>query len=98
VQGADDNHLATAAAAGAAAFAVQLESTINAGDPLSAVLSGEATAIAGAAVAAGQYVITNAAGQFVPSVAIGDLVTGRALSSAAVAGDEFVLLVQPFIR
>lgn len=98
VQGADDAHLATAAAANAPAFAIQAESILNAGDPLLAVLEGETIAIAGAAVAAGQYVITDAAGRLVPSAAIGDNVVGRAISSAAVLGDEFVILVSPFIR
>ncbi len=98
VQGADDAHLSTAAAANAQALGVQAESTLYAGDPISAVLWGETTAIAGAAITAGQYVITNAAGQFVPSTAIGDNVVGRAISSAAVLGDEFVIFVNPFIR
>jgi hypothetical protein len=98
VQGANDYTAATAAAANALAIGVQAETTVFVGDPVSAVILGEATAIAGAAVAAGQYVVTNAAGQFVPSAAVGDNVVGRACSSAAVAGDEFVIFVNPFIR
>ena len=98
VQGADDNHLSTAAAANAQVIGVQAESTLNAGDPLTAVLSGEATCIAGAAIGAGTYFIATATGQFIPSTAIGDNVVGRAVSSAALAGDEFVGFIQPFIR
>jgi len=98
VQGANDSTLATAAAANAVPIGIQEESTIYAGDPVSAVLWGEATAIAGAAVNAGQYVVSNAAGQLIASTAVGDNVVGKALSSAALAGDEFVILVSPFIR
>lgn len=98
VQGANDNTLATSAAANALPIGIQEETTVFVGDPVSAVLLGEATAICGAAVAAGQYVVSNAAGQLIPSAAIGDNVVGRAISSAAVAGDEFIIFVSPFIR
>ena len=43
-------------------------------------------------------VVATATGEFIPSAAAGDYVIGRAISSAAVAGDEFVLMVDPFIR
>jgi len=98
VQGANDYTLSIGAAANAVAIGIQEESTLNAGDPLSAVLWGEATGIAGAAVTAGQYVILNAAGQLVPSTAVGDNVVGKAISSAALAGDELIVFVSPFIR
>jgi Uncharacterized conserved protein (DUF2190) len=98
VQGADDNHMIPAAAANAPAFGVQNEPSVSIGDPIAVTLKGEATAIAGAAIVAGAYVITDNQGRFVTSVTAADLVVGRALSSAAVAGDEFVLLVQPFVK
>jgi hypothetical protein len=98
VQGANDFTANQCAAANAVCIGVQDESTYNAGDPLSCVQLGEAPAIAGAAVAAGQYVIATAAGQFIPSAAIGDNIVGRAVSSAAIAGDEFVIFVMPSIR
>lgn len=98
VQGADDNHVAIAAAANAVVLGVQQESTSNAGDPVSAVLDGETIAIAGAAITAGQWVICTATGQFIPSTAVADNIAGKALSSAALQGDEFVIFVKPSIR
>ena len=98
VPGADDNHVVTASAANANALGIQEEATIAAGAPVSVIRSGEAACEYGAAVQAGQYLITNAAGQLVPSAAAGDNVIGRAISSGSSAGDYGVVFVAPFIR
>lgn len=98
VQGADDNHVVAAAAANANAFGIVEESTVNVGDAVSIIMSGEAVAVYGAAVAAGQYLITDAQGRLVPSAAAADNVVARAISSGAVAGDYGVVRIGPFIR
>lgn len=98
VQGASDAQLVPATVANSQVIAIAQESTINVGDPLSAVVEGEAVGIAGAPVVAGQYVVTNAASQLVPSAAVGDNVIGRAVNSQATVGGEFVVFVNPFIR
>jgi hypothetical protein len=99
--GSGDNYLATAAAAGAQCIGVQSEASAYAGDPITCVELGEAIAIAGAAVNAGQYVKTNAAGQLIPvtgTAGDGEQIVGRAKSSAEAAGDEFVVFVLPSVN
>ena len=91
--GGGDDYAATAAAAGALAIGIQEEASVNAGDPISVIDLGEATAIAGAAVNAGQFCKTNATGQLIPVTTVGDVIVGQARSSAAAAGDEFIILV-----
>lgn len=91
--GSGDDYAATAAAANALGLGIQEEASVNAGDPISIVDLGEAVAIAGAAVASGQFCKSNAAGQLIPVTTVGDIIIGQARSSAALAGDEFVLLV-----
>lgn len=91
--GSGDDYAATAAALNALGIGIQEEASVNAGDPISVINLGEATAIAGAAVNAGQFCKTNAAGQLIPVTTVGDVIIGQARSSAAVVGDEFVLLV-----
>ena len=53
--GSGDDYAATAAAANALGLGIQEEASVNAGDPISIVDLGEAVAIAGAAVASGQF-------------------------------------------
>lgn len=98
VQGAGDDYGAVAAAANAVCLGVQEESSVNAGDSITVIDLGEGPAIAGAAVAAVQYVKCTAAGQFIPIAAVGDNIVGQAKSSAAVQGDEFVLMVLPSVN
>ena len=78
---AGDNYLATAAAGNAVVIGVQEEPTLYAGDPLACIELGDATAIAGAAVNAGQLVKCTATGQFIPVTSVGDNIAGRAKSS-----------------
>jgi hypothetical protein len=94
--GSGDSYAATAASADVVCIGIQEEASVNAGDPIAVIQGGDAVGIAGAAVAAGQFVKTNAAGQLIPSATTGDQVVGQALSSAASAGDEFLLAVRPF--
>ena len=98
VQGANDSTLAIAAAANAPAFAILEETIVNAGDTISAVYQGEAVAIIGAAVVAGQYLVTDAQGRLVPITgAANQNVVARAVSSGSNAGDYIVVLVSPDI-
>ena len=96
--GSGDDYAATAAAANAVCIGVQEEPSYNAGDPISVIDLGEAAAVAGAAVNAGQFVKCTAAGQFIPVTTVGDNIVGQAKSSAALAGDEFVLCVMPSVN
>jgi hypothetical protein len=96
--GSGDDYAVTASAANAVCLGVQEESSYNAGDSISVIDLGEAIAIAGAAVNAGQFVKCNAIGQFIPVTATGDSIVGQAKSSATNAGDEFVLLVLPSVN
>jgi hypothetical protein len=96
--GSGDNYRAVASVANSIVLGVQEESSVNAGDNIASIELGDAVAIAGAAIAAGQYVKNNAAGQFVPVAAVGDNIAGYAKSSAALAGDEFVLFVVPSVN
>lgn len=97
IQGADDNHVLPATA-NAVCLGFLEEDALNIGDPASVIETGEAVAIIGAAVAAGQYLIANAAGQLIPSTAAADQVIARAISSGAVLGDYITVLITPFIR
>lgn len=92
VQGADDNHAALAGA-NAQALGIQQEDTINAGDPLAVVRWGEAVAVIGAAVAAGQYLSTDSLGRLVPVTPGSANVVALAISSGSNAGDFIIVLV-----
>ena len=96
VQGSDDNHMVVASAPNAAAFAILEESNVNAGDVISAVYEGEAVAVIGAAVAAGQQLVTDALGRLVPATAgTNQNIVARAVSSGTAAGDYIVVYVNP---
>jgi len=96
--GSGDDYAATAAAANAVCLGVQDEASVSAGDPIGVVDLGDAVAIAGAAVAAGNFVKCTATGQFIPITTAGDNIVGQAKSSAALQGDEFILCVMPSVN
>jgi hypothetical protein len=96
-QGASDGAAVTSTG-NAPPLGIQEESSVNAGDPISITRDGEAYAVIGAAVNAGQYVISDALGRVVPSTAVGDNVVGQAMSSGTTINDEIVVFVRPFIR
>jgi hypothetical protein len=96
--GSGDSYLATASVANSIVVGVQQEASTNAGDPIAAIELGDAIAIAGVAIAAGVYVKNTATGQFIPVTTAADNIAGRAKSSAALAGDEFVLFVLPSVN
>jgi|ERR1039457_4839206 len=71
------------------------------GDPFPVVEDGETVAIAGAVITAGQYVKADATSRFIPAVGAagtGEEIAGRAQSSAAVVGDEFIIDVAPSVK
>ena len=71
------------------------------GDPFPVVEDGETVAIAGAVITAGQYVKADATSRFIPAVGAagtGEEIAGRAQSSAAVAGDEFIIDFAPSVK
>jgi hypothetical protein len=71
------------------------------GDAFPVVQDGETVAIAGAVIAAGQYVKADATSRFIPAVGAagtGEEIAGRAQSSAAVAGDEFIIDFAPSVK
>jgi hypothetical protein len=96
--GSGDNYLAVAAAANVQCRGVQEESSVNAGDSIACIELGDGIAIAGAAIAAGQYVKNTANGQFIPVTTAADNIVGYAKSSAALQGDEFVIFVLPSVN
>lgn len=97
VQGVADDQAAVAGTANVICLGIQEEANINAGDAIAVVELGDAVAIAGAAVAAGVYVKCTNAGRLIPVTTAADNIVGRAKTSAAANGDEFLLLVLPSI-
>jgi hypothetical protein len=73
----------------------------NVGDAFPVVQDGETVAIAGAVIAAGQYVKADATSRFIPAVGAagsGEEIAGRAQSSALVIGDEFIIDFVPSVK
>jgi hypothetical protein len=97
IQGANDSLIAVAGA-GASAAGIVEENVANAGDPASIIREGEAVAVIGGAVAAGQYLITDAQGRLIPTAAAGDQVVAQAISSNPNAGDFIVVQITKFTR
>ena len=88
-----------ASAANAQAIGVA-DFTAVSGAPVRVTRQGDTQAVAGAAIAAGQYVKTNANAQLIPvtgTAGDGENIVGRAESSATAAGDLFVLYVNPSV-
>lgn len=99
-QGVNDGGVGSITVLGARAVGVQQEATVNIGDAVLVVESGETIAIAGAAVVAGNYVKADATGRLIPVTGTaggGEEVIGRAVSSQATVGGEFVVEVKIFI-
>jgi hypothetical protein len=97
VRGTDDNTVAIAGA-NVSVLGFIDESNINAGDDIGIVEGGEVLVPIGAAVAVGNWLITNASGQVVPTSAAGDNIVGQALSSNSNAGDFIVMHINQFVR
>lgn len=93
----DDNHVAIAGA-NVAVLGFVDESNINIGDAIGIIEAGEFYAPIGAAVTAGQFLITNANGQLIPTAAAGDSIVAMAITSGANSGDFIVALVCQFVR
>jgi hypothetical protein len=97
IAGALRNSVALPGGANVRALGVTAAATVNVGDPVTVIESGEVTAIADAAIARGQWVMVNAAtGQLAPIGAVAGTnyeTVGVALEAAAAQGDEFLLLV-----
>jgi len=94
VQGTADNQANTPAAAAARCLGVASENAAI-GDATQIVTSGEAIAIAGGAVVAGDIVKMDANGKFVAGNAADVETAGKALTSAAADTDQFVIFVAP---
>lgn len=95
-QGADDNTVALAGV-GDTAFGVTAETDLVNKGFGGIVVEGETIALAGAAITGGQWVKADATNRLIPATVSGDKVLGRAVSTAAAAGDEFVVDVRPFV-
>jgi hypothetical protein len=95
IQGASDL-LVAVAGANAIVLGFQNEDTVNIGDPVAVTMEGEAVAIIGAAVAAGQALTTDANGHMVPATP-GQNVSAIAVSSGAVALDFITVRVVRFV-
>jgi hypothetical protein len=95
--GAASNSVKLPTGANVRALGVTANATVNVGDPVTVIESGEVTAIADAAIARGQWVMINAVtGQLAPIGAVAGTnyeTVGIALEAAAAQGDEFLLLV-----
>ncbi len=91
----DDNHVAIAGA-NVTILGIIDESTINIGDAIGIVESGECYAVIGAAVSIGQWLVTDGSGRLIPSTNTGDNVVAQAKSSGSSAGDFIVVQVGQF--
>lgn len=67
-----------------------------AGHPATIAYAGASKAVAGAAIAAGARVTSDANGAVITAATAGDAVIGVALAAAAAAGDIIPVLINPF--
>jgi hypothetical protein len=93
----DDNHVAIAGA-NVAILGFVDESNINIGDAINIIEAGEFYGQIGAAVTAGNFLITDASGRLIPTAAAGDNVVAMALTSGTSANDFIVAIVNQFVR
>jgi hypothetical protein len=92
--GTADDQVKAPTGAGVRCEGIVEETTLAAGDPVRVVRTGECIAIAGGVVARGDFVkIGGTNGRQVTTTTANDELVGRAVSSAAADGDEFVLEV-----
>jgi hypothetical protein len=97
-QGGADNAVILPTGSGQRCIGIVQETDVAQSGLLNIVWEGETIAIAGAAIAADQDLIANAAGQLIPSVTDLDPVLARAVTSAAALGDEVVVQLTRFIK
>jgi len=97
-QGGSDGAVILPTGSGQRCIGLVAESDLALTGELLIVWEGEAIGIAGAAIAADQDLIANAAGQLIPSVTDLDPVLARAVTSAAALGDELVVQMTRFIK
>jgi hypothetical protein len=97
MQGTADDQAKAVTGAGVKVLGVTQESGSVAGEPLPVVINGETIAIAGTTgVTAGQHVKNEATtGRFVNSTGEDAEVAGKALSTQATDGGEFLIFVNP---
>jgi len=100
VQGAADDQAAVAGTANVICLGIQEEANLNAGDPIAVIEMGDAIAVAGAAVAAGNLLKTDNAGRLVPvtgTAGDGENIVARAKTSCSNANDEILVIVLPSV-
>jgi hypothetical protein len=97
-QGATDGAVILPTGSGQRCIGIISESDLLNKGEYNVVWEGETIAIAGAAIAADQDLIANAAGQLIPSVTDLDPVLARAVTSAAALGDEVLVQICRFIK
>jgi predicted ribosome-associated RNA-binding protein Tma20 len=98
-KGADDSHVVIADANAVCIGLVAEDSPLlAAGDVVSVVTAGETVAQIGAAVAADQFLKSDANGKLIPVAATGDNAIAQAISGNANAGDWITVRVVRFIK
>ena len=98
-KGLADGNATAVTTAGQRAVGIVAESVTVVGGGASVVRHGDTPAIAGGAVAYGDYVKADAVGRLVTIAGTaGEEVVGRAESTATGLGDEFLVFVMPHVR
>ena len=90
--GIADGNVTAVTAAGQTPVGIVSDGVTSAGYACAVTRNGDARAIAGAAIAYGQDVMSDAAGRLIPWTA-GNKIVGRAENTATGLGDEFVCYV-----
>ncbi len=98
IKGATDDAALQATVAGSRCIGVFAQDAVQ-GKPVRVSRRDDQVAIAGAAIALGDYVKVDATGRFITITGTpGEEIIGRAESTATAAGDEFVLFILPSVR